>query len=155
MLSLLTAQTGQRAFDVPTVAYCDLVKDAASYDQKIIRVRAVYFGGFESSVFYDGACRGRETWVNFDPAYQKSTEPKILDTYFRIVKASLDENSEGVYPRWWVEILVVGRFEGVKRTHEYEGKTYTSGFGHLDEFDYQLTILSIEDAKAVPKKASK
>jgi hypothetical protein len=140
---------------VPTVAYCDLIKDTATYDQKIIRVRAVYFKGFESSVFYDDACRGQETWVNFDPAYQESTEPKSWTSISASLKPPSTKIPRGFTTGGGSKFLRSADSRGLKRTHEFDGKTYTSGFGHLDEYDYQLTILSIEDAKAVPKKAAK
>ena len=35
---------------VLAVPYCDLVRNAASYDKKKIRVRAVYVAGFEGSL---------------------------------------------------------------------------------------------------------
>ncbi len=62
---------------IPMVTYFELIKNAADYDRKIVRVRGVYFNGFERMVFYDEHCvKGEpptagknipaETWIEWD-----------------------------------------------------------------------------------------
>jgi hypothetical protein len=150
------AQTEQDFSGVPTISYCDLVKEPASYDQKVVRVKAVYVVGFEGSLFYDAVCGGGNTWVKFDPSFEKATKSNILKRFRRLADASpIRTRGGGInYPERMVEILAVGRFEGVKPTYKLGSRSYSSGFGHLNGYDFQFTVLSIEEVNAVPERKS-
>ena len=38
------------------VVFCDLIKHAATYENKLVRVRASFISNFESSMLYDAGC---------------------------------------------------------------------------------------------------
>ena len=54
--------------DIPTVAYCDLIRNPDTYSGKLVRTSAVYRFGFEWQEFYCLDCfeLERRTWVEFD-----------------------------------------------------------------------------------------
>src|SRR5688572_1250774 len=62
--------------EIPTVAFCDLVKNASLYEGKVVRVKASYYVQFEASEMSDSLC-DQVAWVNFDREIEKSTEPKL------------------------------------------------------------------------------
>src|SRR4051812_7831273 len=84
-LSLISIAQAQRskpsasaAPEVLNVAYCELLRDPAAYNGKIVRVRATYRYGFEWSQFYCTDCsEGRTTWVDFDESYDLRTMPRV------------------------------------------------------------------------------
>src|SRR5690242_2933921 len=45
------------------VAFCDLVKQAETYENKLVRVRASFISNFESNVLYDVDCYDKDTQV--------------------------------------------------------------------------------------------
>jgi hypothetical protein len=145
--------------DVPTVSYCDLIRNASSYDKKEVRVRAIYAVGFEASFLYDSACSGKaaaenRVWVEFSDVYEKSSKPEVVKKFDRLLKPLSKANR---YDAGRVEIVVVGKFDGVRQTGELKLKdrvlTFSVGYGHLDSYDYQITVESIEEVKSVPKNA--
>jgi hypothetical protein len=149
------AQKKSEAVDAPTVAYCDVVHDPASFDGRIVRVRAVYFVGFEGSLFRDKNCDSNPSWVKFDPAFEKATNSKVRKRFRRMADASPVKTRDGgiSHPVKSVEVLVVALFEGVKPTYKLGNRNLSTGFGHLNAFDYQFIVLSIEEAKAVTESA--
>jgi hypothetical protein len=143
--------------DVPTIAYCDLVREAELNDKKLVRVRAVYIVGFEGSLFFDPACEGKEAWVQFDPSYEKSTKSKLLKRFRNLSNASPVKTAGGGinFPTKRVEILAVGTFDGIRPTQKLGSITLHTGFGHMNSYDYQFTVLRIEDVKPVTEKSPK
>jgi hypothetical protein len=146
------AQETKIAEGIPTVAYCDLIREPAMYDQKVVRVKVTYIVGFEASVMYDLACGRKDTWVEFDPASETSTNPKVLKRFRRMANAQAERTRGGGinYPTRRVEVVWVGRFQGIKRTQTFGGQSRSFGFGHLNGFDYQFNVQRIEEVKAVP-----
>jgi len=53
--SIALSQTSQQS-DIPTVTYCDLVRDKESYKDKTVRLRTIYRFGFEWSDIYCLEC---------------------------------------------------------------------------------------------------
>lgn len=136
--------------DVPAISYCELINNAEEYDQKFVRVKATYSRGFESSIFYDESCKNNEaSWVDFTPAHEKNTHPYFLKKMRKLFKRSDQrKNIE-------IELVIVGKFDGKRRISIFKTPaqtlTFSVGYGHLDSFDYQLTVLKIEEVKPVEK----
>jgi hypothetical protein len=146
--------------DIPTVNFCDLIHNAASYDKRVIRVRALYVVGFEAAYLYDPVCNGEagsvnRTWVEYSDSFEKSSDPKVAKRFHSLLKSSSDNK----YGLGRVEVVFVGKFDGVRQTAELkikDGKTlkFSVGYGHMNGYDYQITVDTIEEAKSVPKKVS-
>lgn len=147
--------TGQAKLDLSsatTVDFCDLVHRAAEYDQKLIRVRTFYIAGFEASLFRKLDCNDKDVWVEFDPSVRNNTKGKVLKTFNRLTDTARVRTPDGGvdWPTRMVEVLAVGRFAGARRTYKIGNRTRTQGYGHLNGFDFQFTVLSIEEVKALP-----
>jgi hypothetical protein len=142
------AQNKEMFFDIPVVSYCELVNNAEKFDQKFVRVKAIYSRGFESSIFYDESCENNKvSWVNLNAGYEKNTDSYLLKRFRKMIKGSNREK-----PREF-ELSMVGKFDGKRQasTLKTPAKTFTFsvGYGHLDAFDYQLTVLKIEEVKKI------
>lgn len=145
------------ATEAQTVDYCELIRKAAFYDKKLIRVRALYVVGFEAAYLYGPACREKaggddRVWVEFDESFERSSEPEVAKKFQRLLKSSRTNE----YKLSRVEVVFIGRFDGVKQAGEMKlanGQVFkfSTGYGHMNAYDYQLTATSIEEAKAVPK----
>jgi hypothetical protein len=110
--SISRSSPPQSAIEIPTVSYCELVRDAERYNDKVVRVHAQYRTGFERSYLYDLACvKGKtaleqaaaqqETWLGFDAGHQSCWQPALA----QIHKAN---GGRGVT----AEVTVVGKFFG-------------------------------------------
>jgi hypothetical protein len=138
------------------VDFCDLIHRPADYDQKVLRVKTLYIVGFEGSIFNKQDCGIGDIWVKFDAGYEKATDRKILQKFNKLTDTRPEKTAGGGtnWPTRMVEVVVVGRFDGVKRTHKLGTSTRSQGFGHLGAFDSQFTVLAIEAVTAVPKPKS-
>jgi hypothetical protein len=162
LLSVLavTAQEKSSFVNVPTVSYCELVREPAKYDKQILRVRGNYLFRFEVSNFSDVDCESSENtaWVEFDQSAEEATDPEVLKKLRRLSKAKL-KNRHIIYYFGGVktEILVIARFDGIKPTYTVKSQngttTRTFGFGHLSAYNYRLTVLAFEAARPFVKKA--
>ncbi|HYX29920.1 MAG TPA: hypothetical protein VE863_15370 [Pyrinomonadaceae bacterium] len=135
--------------------YCDLTRTSATYDKKQIRVRALYVVGFEAAYLYDPSCTANHTWIEFSEASDQLTDPHVLREFRRLLKSS----RQNKFNLSRVDVVFTGTFDGIKRPAVdlklRDGKTFKLppiGYGHMDGYDYQLTVRSIEDAKSVAKK---
>ncbi len=137
--------------EIPTVAYCDLVREPALYDNKVVRVTANYFVAFEGSIMRDFACDGKDTWVEFDAAIEKSTPRKIWKKFDRWTDASPVRNKTGGidHPSRQVNVTWVGLFQGVKRTQLFGKRTVPLGFGHMNGFSFQFIAQKVESVSKV------
>jgi hypothetical protein len=65
---------------IDTVPYCDLVKDQAKYDGKLVRVRAIVLGWSDGTSLYDSTCneRGFEPVLDCKAEEECSTMRKAL-----------------------------------------------------------------------------
>ncbi len=147
------AQTKQDVSNAPVVDYCDLIREPALYDQKLIRVRTFYMVGFEASLFNKLDCRGKDVWVRFDSSFEKRTKSKILKKFNRLTDTSPNKKSDSGYQTRMIEVLAVGRFEGVKPTVKIGNVTRSRGFGHLGAYDFQFTVFAIEEVNSLPISA--
>jgi hypothetical protein len=94
---------------IPTITYCELIKNAAAYDRKIVRVRGIYFNGFERMFFYDDRCvKGEaprapkdvpaETWIEWDGDYSRKDVSDEAKKYHAVKSGER------------ADVTVVGRF---------------------------------------------
>jgi hypothetical protein len=116
---------------VPTVTYCDLIRSPATYDHRIVRLRAVYFNGFERMFLYDQNCIGgeppqapknipAEMWVEWDEAYRKK-DSSAEATKYRETK-----------PEERKDVTLIGRFYATREINN-------TGSGR-----YQFRIMRVE-----------
>ena len=116
--SYAQASTESTAANIPTVDYCELLRNPALYDQKVIRVRTIYVrSGSDTSKFYDFRCdQSGSTWVEFDGSYASRTKGNHVRTLARMERES--------QPRWGrphvtviiitfrrADVIFVGKFE--------------------------------------------
>jgi hypothetical protein len=114
--------------DAITVAYCDLVRRPELYDQKVIRVKAIYRYGYEWSELYCGDClKGHQTWVGFDESFETRTDADVA--------RKLGDNG---FKGRTVSVVMIGTF------HSSGG-----GYGHMGAYRFQLLVSSVEQAKII------
>ena len=124
---------------VATVTYCELLKHPERFDNKVVRVNAVFEQGFEKSSLSDkeGCSKGKptsgsaqsETWVNYDKSFVMEGDSD---------EAKANRNVYG-FGKWL--ITAVGRFrraEGPQR------------FGHLGCCRYEFALIKIENSEKLP-----
>ena len=80
------------AVKVQPVNYCELIRNSVAYDQKKIRVRAIYVVGFEAAYLYDPVCSGGaggdiRAWVKFSETYEKSSDSKVKKGFHKLLKS--------------------------------------------------------------------
>jgi hypothetical protein len=113
--------------DVALVPFCDLVANAASYDQKIIRTKAVYSVGKDVATLWDPVCDNVKSYVTgecFHPP--EKTCQKISEA---IDKYRGDKNG-------WL---------GHSTLIDVVGKFYANG--DKGQRRHRLELLDIKDAK--------
>jgi hypothetical protein len=121
VLSLINYGRNNEPSDIPTMAYCDLVRNPTDFNEKIIRVRGAYRVGFEWSELYCSNCseRSDRTWIEFsDELCPKSKE----------IKGDRIAN-----------VVFVGKFQ--------TGRLY----GHENGYRHQLVVTCVESAQTVIK----
>lgn len=148
------AQTREMFSDIPLISYCDLTDNAEKYDQQLIKVRAIYSRGFESSILFDENCKNEKvSWIKFTSVYKKNTDSNLLKKFRRLMKGSSQKKPPEI------EILIVGKFDGKRQisTIKTPVKTFTFGvgYGHDDAFDYQINVIKLESVKTIREGKSK
>ena len=65
--------------ETPTVALCELISNAKLYDQKEVRVKAVYRVGYEWQELYCIGCYSDENriWLDFDDDFDSCTKKTV------------------------------------------------------------------------------
>lgn len=116
------------ASDIPTVDYCDLIRHAKDYDQKQIRIKAVYRVGYEWSEIYCPDCFNQKerTWVEFDDDLESCTNSKV-------VKLLGDDERT-------LSVTVVGVFHSSSRR-----------YGHMGSYRFEFVVKCVENAKLLLK----
>ena len=137
--------------EVPTIEFCQLVRNAATYDGKRVRVRAMYFSAFEISGLGEPpgvpACRFDDktmVWVDFDTSVESVSKPEIYKRfrdciYMRRIDAN--GNIDGEWLLWETPVV----FTGV--IHKPNGR----GYGHTNIYSHEFVVSSIEEV-GEPKK---
>jgi hypothetical protein len=116
------------ASDIPTVDYCDLIRQAKDYDQKQIRIKAVYRVGYEWSEIYCPDCFNQKerTWVEFDDDLESCTNSKV-------VKLLGDDGKT-------LSVTVVGVFH-----------SSSIRYGHTGSYRFKFLVKCVENAKLLLK----
>ena len=110
------------------VKLCDLVRDSNRYDGKLVRVRAFYNQGIDTSSLDDSAC---DAWLRPSCAGSAEACEKIWD---RVLKAFRNGHT------FKVRVDVVGRY-----TADVEDPDPNQGGSHI----HLLEILELKDAQPV------
>lgn len=128
--------------EIPTVAFCDLLRKHEMYAGKEVRFRAVYILTFELSAFSRSDCEKDEySWVEFDHASMRSsTKPEKLKKFDRMMMRYVDDQ----WATFNTEMLVTGILDNSE-----------SGHGHLDRYRFSVKVNSIEDIGETKKIVSK
>lgn len=116
------------ASNIPTVEYCDLIRHAEDYDQKQIRIKAVYRVGYEWSEIYCPDCFNQKerTWVEFDDDFESCTNSAI---------AKQVKDGERT-----LSVTIVGVFHSSSRN-----------YGHMGSYRFEFVVKCIESAKLLLK----
>jgi hypothetical protein len=145
---MILAQTPSPTPSIPIVQFCDLVRDAANYDGRPVRVRAVYFSAFEISGFGEPAGRSCHensmVWVDFDPSVESNSKPEIYKRFLASIYAlrvDANGNIEGEGLLWETPVVVTGVI------HKPNGR----GYGHTNIYSHKFVVSSVEEV-GEPKK---
>ncbi len=125
---------------IPTISYCELIKNSAKYDRQIVRVRAIYFTAFERTFLYDETCETdkpptapekipAETWAQWD---------KSLITKGDSEEAKMNRQLNGFGRK---DVTLIGKFNS---TNEQGNSNEPNLFGHLNCCRFQFLILKLE-----------
>lgn len=134
----------------PTVSYCDLVKNAAVYDHKIVRLRAIYFTGFEKMYLYDSRCEKgsapeapenvpAEMWVQWDKSLVSTGDSD---------EAKMNRQLNGFGRK---DVTLIGKFDS---TREKDDSSATNLFGHLACCRFQFLIMRVEKVENLDGKTA-
>lgn len=138
---------GAATATIPTVEFCDLIRNAADYDGKQVRVRVIYYSGFEMSSV--GSPNGRScggktmVWAEFDGVYSQS-KPEItkrLRDSFYSITVDANSNIQDEWLLWETEMLVTGT------VHKPNGR----GYGHTNIYSHEFLVFSVEELGTVKK----
>lgn len=135
---------------IPTVTYCELIKNADAYDHKNVRVRAIYLNEFEKTYLFDERCQiaqtptapkevPAETWAEWD---------KSFDTKSDSEEAVLNRKLKGFGRK---DVTVIGRFYS---TEESGDANAPNRFGHLNCCRYKFSIMRVEAIAGVENKSA-
>jgi len=145
-LSLVAAQENKPVKSepkVPTVAFCQLLRNPDSYDGKEVRFRATYRYGFEASEFFDPGCFGDEkftNWVEFDDAVKANMNPEVLKKFED--SFCCRQRDESIWTIFETELQVIGTL------YKPNGK----GYGRDANPHYFLIRVSRVDEVGASKK---
>jgi hypothetical protein len=110
----------------PTVEYCQLVAQSASYHLKLVRVSGRLRTAFEESTFYSPTCPDREVFFWLDEAADR----------FSGGEAVARIGGPASYGRRERDLVVVGEFE--------DGIVEQRGYGHMGGYPAQLIVFRVE-----------
>ena len=125
---------------VPTVLYCELIKNPSKYDHKIVRLRAIYFNAFERSYLYDQTCETdksptapekipAETWAEWDKSFVSKGDSE---------EAKLNRGLTGFGRK---DVTLIGKFNSTNEQGKSDGPNL---FGHLNCCRFQFKIMLLE-----------
>jgi len=115
----------------PIVPFCELIRDSARYDNRIVSTQAIFFRNMENSYLYDPSCEDDNgyVWAEFDPSYVYTDDA---------LKKKFDELlcPTQPCPIGRAHVTVVGRFEGPDR----------GPYGHLDGYQLRFSLIHLQQA---------
>ncbi len=110
------------------VEYCDLVAQPAKYLGQVVRVRATYYAGYETSIFVGEHCEPR-TWVEFDDHWRENTSSGVIRKYSDLPSLQSDLGTREV------GVVAVGALSG----------SGVREFGHLACCGFQFRVLAFDE----------
>ena len=121
-----------------TVSYCELVRNADRFHEKVVRVKGIYERGFERSYFYDPECKNSrpEMWRNHDKSWVSQHKSFVVEGDSEEARQNRMISGFG---RW--SVTVVGRFlraQGPVR------------FGHMGCCRFEIGLVKIEKSEKLP-----
>lgn len=132
----------------PPVSYCELVENAAKYDHKIVRLRAIYFNAFERTYLYDESCKNNQppTAPEKVPAQTWAQWDKSLVSVGDSEEAKTNRQLNGFGRK---DVTVIGRFDS---TNEQGDSNMPNLFGHMNCCRFQFSIMKLEKLDSEIKK---
>ena len=128
--SLLSQKNEKPIIDVD---YCELIHAPEKYDEKLIRVKAIYNYGLDGQVLYCSECgeSAYTTWVKIEESYTNCTSAKI--------QRKFNKRTSQIGA---AAVTVIGKFQ------QFHGD---GRFNH--GLRYQIILSCIEEATILPKNA--
>lgn len=128
VFSVLAQKENGSKDQIQTVSFCEVLKNPQNFDQKSIRIKAIYRYGFEWSELYCLDCRDKGlVWLDFEDSFDSLTKSKV--------RKNIKWSEKGRT----VNIIAIGKF-------------YTNGkFGHLGGYPYKFVAEYIESAEVILK----
>jgi hypothetical protein len=120
----------------PTYSLCEIVRNPAKFDKKIVHTRAIFFSNTENQVLYDPDCDEDDVsiWAAFGDSYTYSSEEtKVAFNQLLCPTPSC--------LRGKVAVEIVGRFDS----------TDNNGYGHLSAYRFRFVIMQIKRAETVTR----
>jgi hypothetical protein len=109
--------------NVPIISYCDLLKDQKLYDGKLVRLKASWRFGFETTCLYDPQCSELpKAWLEFGDEKDLCRETAAK----RTVPVQSDKEAE---------VTVTGTLQGPGR------------YGHLGDYQFKFVVQCLEKIK--------
>ena len=122
--------------DIPTVNFCDVIRNPSDYVGKLVRIKGNYLVGGEVRVISDRKCEGA-FWVEFGSVSDVCTD-KEIHARMRNDDPVTGGLFNGLYES---EIVAVGLI-----LHDQ------AGFGHMNAYKTELGIKWIEQATPLSRK---
>lgn len=131
-------RTSAQYQDIPTVNYCEIIKNPQNYNGKIVKIFAEQRSGFEFSGLGSQDCANDygqiwAEWEKYESCGDEKTARLLVNRYKGI------ENN-------YLEGIFVGKF--------FVKEKGISGFGHMNAKPFQISISCVENATLLPKKDS-
>jgi hypothetical protein len=116
---------------VPTISYCELIREPELYEGKLVRVSATWYYGFERSSLYHRECMDPENsaWLVF------VEEAKGCKRTDKITKKLTNDSANKA------DVVVLGTLSGGGR------------YGHMFYYHRQFVVTCLEKAKQIPADA--
>jgi hypothetical protein len=133
------------------VSLCELTKDWKKYDHKVVRIRAIYRTGPETSEVYDLDCPDSDHVAWVPPDLAKMAPADMVDKMSRLLR-----------PSGRAQIVARGEFDGPKKVDIPPGtspglaatlQAADSHYGHQNGWDFQFVIARIEKVEPAPADA--
>jgi len=125
-----------------------MVRNAAAYEGKQIRVRVAYSSAFEMSAFFHprgfGCGDKSMVWAEFDASFQLRSKPDIAkrvdDSFY---KTTIDANGNIIdqWLVWETEMVVTGII------YKPNGR----GYGHTSIYSHKFVVSAVEELGTVKK----
>ena len=126
---------------IPTVLFCDLVRNPNLYNNKIVRLRAMYQTTVETDVLFHPDCSERENLMK--PQLECDKE-KSCDQ----MRETISNNLVGGLSNMQAELLMIGKFKGPAEAGKCFGSPIVKGC-----LRFEFSITQIEEAKPTQSKA--